>query len=58
MTDRDTEGVSRQEGQETLQAERSGYGKPAVSGPLRLDVLKGAEAQERSRSGDRLASAR
>jgi hypothetical protein len=48
MTDRDTEGVSRQEGQETLQAERSGYGKPAVSGPLRLDVLKGAKAQERS----------
>jgi len=43
------EGVSRQEGSQTLKAERSGLALLAVSGPRVPQVLKGAEAHERTR---------
>jgi len=43
------EGVSRQEGSQTLKAERSGLALPAMSGPRIPQVLKGAEAHERTR---------
>ena len=41
-------GVNRQEGNQTLKAERSGQAKLAKSGPAIPHVLKGTEAQERS----------
>jgi hypothetical protein len=47
-TGKESKGESRQEGKQTLKAERSGQGKPAASGPSILQVLKGAKAHERS----------
>jgi hypothetical protein len=46
-TGTDSQGVSRQEGNQTLKAERSGQVKLAVSGPSNPDVLKGSKAHER-----------
>lgn len=40
-------GANRQEGIQTLKAERSGRGKPAKVDPGDLYVLKGSKAQER-----------
>jgi hypothetical protein len=58
-TGRGSKGESRQEGSQTLKAERSGQAKPARSGPSNLGVLKGTKAHERSRmaAADRLGFA-
>jgi len=45
-----TKGVKRREGNQTLRTERSGQAKPAAGGPSIPQVLKGAQAHERSRS--------
>ena len=47
-TGKGSEGVSRQEGNQTLEAEHSGCGKPASGRPPIPDVLKGTKAHERS----------
>jgi hypothetical protein len=48
-TGAEPKGVSRQEGNQTLKAERSGQAKPAASGPSAPDVLQGVKAHERGR---------
>jgi hypothetical protein len=48
MVGQASRGVSRREGQETLRAERSGSGSPRVVDSRCWNVLKGAEAHERS----------
>jgi hypothetical protein len=47
ITGREPKGGNRQEGNQTLKAERSGQVKLVISGPAVPDVLKGAKAHER-----------
>jgi hypothetical protein len=47
-TGTELQGGNRQEGSQTLKAERSGQARPVTSGPAVPQVLKGVKAQERS----------